>query len=240
MDMYPQEAVHLLRRSSGVEIARELIGPAGKRILDIGCGEGELTRALAQDEAEVTGIDPNEGRIDRARGKADDDGLAVAFEVGIGEDLPYDDGHFDVVVLSNSLHHVPPDRMAATVTEAARLVAQGGMLYVIEPVPRGPYFEVQSVWNDETQSRALALEAVATALSLGFKPVETVFFRSARQVPDCAAYIERTASRHEGKRKELARKAPLIEQMFNANAEPIDDGFALDMIYRVNLFRRAS
>lgn len=236
--MYPQQAIETLRRSSDIEIARELIGPAGKRILDIGCGEGELTRALARDGAEVTGIDPHEGRIEQARAKAAEDGVAVTFEVGIGEDLPYADGGFDITVLSNSLHHVPADRMGATVAEAARVVAPGGMLYAMEPVPRGPYFEVQSVWNDETGSRVLALEAVAAVISMGFQSVETVFYRSARRFPDCAAYIARVGSRHENKREELARKAPLIEQRFAANAEPLDGGFTLDMVYRVNLFRR--
>ena len=240
MDMYPQQDIQSLRRSSGIEIARELIGPDGKRILDIGCGEGELTRALARDGAEVTGIDPNEGRIERARAKADEDGVAAAFEVGIGEDLPYPDGSFDVTVLSNSLHHVPADRMGATVAETARLVAPGGVLFAMEPVPRGPYFEVQSVWNDETGSRALALDALATVTSMGFSPVETVFYRSARRVPDCAAYMAAAASRHENKREVLAQKARLIEQKFDANAEAADGGFTLDMVYRVNLFRRGA
>lgn len=238
MEMYPQQAIHSLRRSSGIEIACELIGPASKRILDIGCGEGDLTRSLAREGAEVTGIDPHEGRIERARAKAAGEGATVAFEVGIGDDLPFADGSFDVVVLSNSLHHVPVDRMDATVAEAARLVAPGGILYVMEPVPRGPYFEVQSTWNDETKSRDLALDAVATASSMGFRPLETVFFRYARHVPDCATYIERAASRHESKREELVRKTPLIEQKFDAHAEPADGGFTLDMVYRVNLFRR--
>jgi SAM-dependent methyltransferase len=236
--MYPQQAIGSLRRSSDIEIARELIGLAGKRVLDIGCGEGELTRALARDGAEVTGIDPHEGRIGRAREKAAEEGVAVTFEVGIGEDLPYADASFDITVLSNSLHHVPADRMAATVAEAARLVASGGVLYAMEPVPRGPYFEVQSVWNNETRSRDLAWEAVEAVISMGFQPVETVFYRSARIFPDCADYIARAASRHDGKREELARKAPLIEQKFDACAEPIEGGFALDMVYRVDLFRR--
>jgi 2-polyprenyl-3-methyl-5-hydroxy-6-metoxy-1,4-benzoquinol methylase len=236
--MYPQPSIQSLRRSSGIEIACELIGPGGKRILDIGCGEGELTRALARAGAEVTGIDPNEGRIERARAKADEEGVTATFEVGIGENLPYADDSFDVAVLSNSLHHVPAARMGATVAEAVRLVAPGGRLFAMEPVPRGPYFEVQSVWNDETKSRALALDALATVLSMGFRPTETVFYRTARRVPDCATYMARAASRHENKREILARKAPLIEEKFDANAEPVDGGFTLDMIYRVNLFQR--
>ena len=239
MDMYPTQPIETLRRSSDIEIARELIVPAGKRILDIGCGEGDLTRALAGAGAEVTGIDPHEGRIERARAKAADEGVTVAFETGIGESLPYPDAGFDVAVLSNSLHHVPADRMGATVAEAARVVVPGGLLYAMEPVPRGPYFEVQSVWNDETASRVKALEAVAAAETIGFARIAEVFYRSVRRFDDCDDYINRAVSRHEGRREEIARKTPLIAQRFDANATPVDGGFALDMVYRVNLFRKA-
>jgi SAM-dependent methyltransferase len=239
MDMYPTDPVETLRRSSDIDIARELIAPASKRILDIGCGEGDLTRALAGDGAEVTGIDPHEGRIERARAKAAEDGLTVAFETGIGESLPYPNASFDVAVLSNSLHHVPEDRMAATVTEAARVVAPGGLLYAMEPVPRGPYFDVQSVWNDETANRVKALEAVAAVEAIGFAPVAEVFYLSARRSDSCDDYIARAASRHESRRDDIARLTPQIAQKFDANAVPVNGGFDLDMVFRVNLFRKA-
>ncbi len=75
--------------------------------------------------------------------------------------------------------------------------------------------------------------------AIGFAPVAEVFYLSARRFDDCDDYVGRAASRHEGRRDEIARKTPLIGQRFDANFAPVDGGFALDMVYRVNLFRKA-
>ncbi len=238
MEMYSKQGIAELRRSSDAEIAAELLEPAGGRILDIGCGEGNLTCALARLGAEVTGVDPNAGQIERARAAASEQGLSVTFEVGIGEDLPFADASCDVALLSNSLHHVPEDRMGATLEDAARVVKPGGLLYVMEPVPEGPYFEVQRVWNDETRARARAFEMLAGLGKLGFEMVAEVFYTSARSFADHGAYVARSASRHERRRAEIESKSAEIRERFLANAVKSDDGFALDMIFRVDLARK--
>ena len=90
---------------------------AGVRILDVGCGSGGLARLLAEEGAEVTGIDPNLEALTAARTLAP----AARFEEASAEALPFEDAAFDVVLVVNALHHVPLDAMDRALAQAARV-----------------------------------------------------------------------------------------------------------------------
>ena len=82
-------------------------GPAlvrGKRVLDLGCGDGRLALGVAPYASTVNGLDPDDEGIAAARKRASDEGVRnVTFTVGAGQRLPYRDGAFDVVILSWTL-----------------------------------------------------------------------------------------------------------------------------------------
>ena len=103
---------------------------AGQRVLEIGCGTGNLTTRVkrAHPAADVTGIDPDPRALDRARRKAND----IRFEHGYAERLPYSDGEFDRVLSSMMLHHVHDDAKAAAVEEIFRVLRPGGRLHLVD------------------------------------------------------------------------------------------------------------
>lgn len=142
------EEIRSERLGSNKEVASELLSAKGTRALDVGCGDGRFTRLLATMFETVDGIDVNARRIEQARQPADAGGLAITFRAGSGEALPYPDESFDVVVFSNSLHHIPD--MDRALSEAERVLVPNGLLYVMEPVPAGNYFEATKLVNDET------------------------------------------------------------------------------------------
>jgi ubiquinone/menaquinone biosynthesis C-methylase UbiE len=90
----------------GVELATldRLLPLSGKRLLEVGCGDGRLTWALAERAADVVAMDPDRRAIAAAR-RALPRRLRkrVRFDVGQAESLPYPDGAFDAVVFSWSL-----------------------------------------------------------------------------------------------------------------------------------------
>ncbi len=73
----------------------------GARLLDIGCGEGRLTRRVAALAASVVGIDPDRSLVDRAsRVTPERTRRKVQFRVGRTEKLPFRDRSFDVAIFS--------------------------------------------------------------------------------------------------------------------------------------------
>lgn len=76
----------------------------GKRVLDLGCGDGRFALGVAPLASSVDGLDPDSDAIERARSNARKEGARnVRFKVGAAQDLPYPDAAFDVVILSWTL-----------------------------------------------------------------------------------------------------------------------------------------
>jgi len=103
------------------------LGPCpGERWLDVGTGTGAIAARAARAGAQVTGLDLAPPLIETARRLAAEEGLAISFDVGDAEALPYGDASFDVV---SSAHGVvfAPDHAAAA-RELARVCRPGGRL----------------------------------------------------------------------------------------------------------------
>ncbi len=131
-----------------------LFGPlSGKKVLDIGCGRGRLSRALGRRGAVMTGIDPQAAILDLAREIAPD----ATFKQACGEALPFEDDTFDGAVILNSLHHVPESVLEEGLAEAMRVIKPGAIFLIMEPLAKGGYQTVFAPIDDETEVRAMAL-----------------------------------------------------------------------------------
>lgn len=105
---YLQSAVH----AAGPDLvrAREIVGHAvsatSATLLDVGCGAGHLSFALAPAVHAVTAVDPSPGMLATVAQAAADRGLDnVATRQASAEQLPFDDGTFDIVSTRYSAHH---------------------------------------------------------------------------------------------------------------------------------------
>jgi len=107
------------------------IGPArGHRILDVGCGDGVLATRLAQDCAEVTGLDASADMIAAARRRAAAAGVDVDLVEGDAGNLPFPAERFDRVVSVATLCFVEdPGR---PIQEMVRVLKPGGRLILGE------------------------------------------------------------------------------------------------------------
>jgi demethylmenaquinone methyltransferase/2-methoxy-6-polyprenyl-1,4-benzoquinol methylase len=121
---------------------RELLAaaelPADGRLLEIGCGEGGNLYHLGTRPGWV-GLDFAHRKLVHAHSEMP----ALSFACGDAAALPFRDASFDAVLIRDVLHHVP--QRQAVVAEAARVVAPGGAVAVIEPNRNNPLIVAQAI-----------------------------------------------------------------------------------------------
>ena len=156
----------LITRSSYGPIARR---PPG-RLLDVGCGSGDLALAFRRQGWAVSGIEPSREAAAIAHGHG------IDVHCGTLDDAPWPDGTFDAVVMNHSLEHVGDPLAALRATR--RLLAPGGALGVAVPNFRGWQRRVfGSAWFQLDLPRHLQHFEARTLSELarqaGFAPVRT-------------------------------------------------------------------
>jgi ubiquinone/menaquinone biosynthesis C-methylase UbiE len=110
------------------------LGDAGRGdLLDVACGPGVVTAAIAPGAASVVAFDATEQMLDRARARCAKAGLVnVAFERGNAERLPFDDARFDGVVTRLAIHHFADPQRA--LGEMFRVLRPGGISVIVDVV----------------------------------------------------------------------------------------------------------
>lgn len=148
---------------------------AGQKLLDVGTGTGVVALTAARKGAQVTGLDLTPALLERARENANIAGVAVTFQEGDAEALPYADGSFDVVL--SQFGHMFAPRAEVAAAELLRVLRPGGTLaFATWPPehfvgrffaltsrftpPPPPGFSPPPAWGDVTVVRQRLGEAV--------------------------------------------------------------------------------
>jgi len=105
----------------------------GGRALDLGCGTGIVSLALARRGLDVVGVDHSPEMLAVAVRKAGEEGLArrCSFETADVRALRFADGEFDCVTCQGLLHHL--EDLGPCLGELARVLRPGGVFYISEP-----------------------------------------------------------------------------------------------------------
>jgi ubiquinone/menaquinone biosynthesis C-methylase UbiE len=129
----------LMTRGREGRFRRQLVELAGvregERVLDVGCGTGSLAIAASRavgKSGSVIGIDPSPEFIRRAAAKARRARMNATFQAGAAQDLPFEDGSFDVVMCTFVLHQLPPAALHKAAAEMARVVQPGGRVLIVD------------------------------------------------------------------------------------------------------------
>ncbi len=182
----------------------------GREVLDVGCGGGILSEAMARLGASVTGIDLSEKALKVAQLHLLESRLAVRYELESAESLAREQaGRFDVVTCMELLEHVPDP--ASTVAACAALAKPGGQVffstisrnpksylfavigaeYVLKLLPRGTHDYARFIKPSELARacRAAGLREVEL-IGMTYNPLT----RRYRLGPDCSVnYLLRCA-----------------------------------------------
>lgn len=199
---------------------------SGAKLLDVGCGAGQLALIAARAGARVTGCDIATNWVEAAQARARAEGLEVTFEEGDAEDLPYRDGEFDVVASIYGAMFAPrPDRVAAELTRVCR---PGGIIAMANWTPSGFVGQMfkaiakhiapsgmpsPALWGDEATVRERLKDGIANLklerrihhFEYPFPPDGVVEFFRVHYGPMTRAFASLDAAGQEELRKDLVR-----------------------------------
>ncbi|HEX5283394.1 MAG TPA: class I SAM-dependent methyltransferase [Bryocella sp.] len=108
------------------EFVQSLNLPPGARVLDVACGTGNTAIPLARRGCIVTGVDIATNLLEQARARATAEHLAITFDEGDAEALPYGDASFDAVTTMFGAMFAPRPELVAS--EFGRVLKPGGLL----------------------------------------------------------------------------------------------------------------
>jgi SAM-dependent methyltransferase len=161
--------------AGAIEPFLRLLGePLPSRVLDLACGPGILTAALAQRGARVAALDLTPEMVERARERCRSVGITGGdFYTSSAERLPFDDGELPAAVTRLSIHHfVEPGQV---LRELRRALAEGGVLVVgdivgsADPADARLHDAIETL-RDPTHQRLLPPDELrATITSCGFE-----------------------------------------------------------------------
>ena len=182
------QSVSDLGESKHLDVVRQTIGSlAGLNVIDVGCGEGELACALAQQGAHVSGVDP----FMQARAWAPQGAGRFRLMQASADAIPLDANSMDLAVFVFSLHHVPAQMLASALAEARRVLRPDGRLYVAEPIAQGPAQYVMELFHDERTVRAAAQAALHSEAEPHFAERRTYLYRDSRNYHAFDEYAQR-------------------------------------------------
>jgi ubiquinone/menaquinone biosynthesis C-methylase UbiE len=184
----------------------------GLRVIDIGCGEGHMARALAALGADVTGYDPF---IEGTEPAVDGTGRFRLVKAP-ADAIPEPDQSADLVLFIFSLHHVPGAKLQGALAEARRILRPSGRLYVAEPLAKGPHQYVMELFHDETAVRKAAAEALAHFARPHFAVDDISTYADTRRYASFDAFAElMIANMRFNKYSKEAVLAPAVRRRFD-------------------------
>ena len=186
-----------------------------KMILDLGCGTGRFSEALAvRFDAEVIGVDPSKKMLEQARSKLPDGkgaishGSRIRYEPGRGESIPLPDNSVDLIFMSMIFHHFENPQLAAR--ECRRVLRDGATALVRtgtrERISSYPYVDFFP------ESRPILEERLPTTTFVrevfeadGFRMV-TLELVTQEIAPSYAAYAEKLSAGADSVLASLSRR----------------------------------
>jgi hypothetical protein len=134
---------------------------------------------------------------------------------------------------------VPIDQMDTALAEARRVLGGDGSVYVSEPLSEGDWFELQSLIEIETETRAAALAAIERCEAHGLRRVHTERYRTETRLQSADAFRARMLAVNPAREALLDERREALEEAFATLGTPAPDGAGRVFIHahRADLLR---
>ena len=208
----------------------------GLRVVDVGCGPGDIARALVAAGATVVAAEPD--AIQAAKNRTLPPLESLSFVEAGAERLPVPTASMDGVFFFRSLHHVPVDAMDAALAEAARVLKpETGFLCIVEPGMTGSHFQVMRPFHDETHVRTEAQAALSRTASPLFHEEERFHYTMTPRYPNFEAMVTRVTGQTFNNIRRDRVETDEVRALFEAGRTAAGD-YAFDQPMLLNVYRK--
>ena len=134
----------------------------GATILEIGCGNGRITRDLAKYANKIVATDLNPTVLEKAKENITAKNIEFLYAADGIPNSPVNS--FDIIIYTLSLHHIKKNEMADNLRRSGSLLKEGGKIAIIEPGNSGSFLEIKKRFGagsgDENQEKLDAITAM--------------------------------------------------------------------------------
>jgi len=157
---------------SDLDVVDRFLSVSDQFLIDAGCGNMHLSKALAERGAHVLAIDPDP--VQAKKNQAAPVTPNVGFAETGADQLPVESTSVDGILFPYSLHHIPNELYGQVFNEALRVLKPDGFLYIMEPVASGDLNEVMRLFHEEAPVRAAAQTAIDSLAVPHFSQVDVI------------------------------------------------------------------
>lgn len=219
------------------EVLADTLDLKDRRVIDVGSGDGALTRTLARMGARVSGIECNPKQLEKARSAepAGDE----SYHEGVGEDLPFETASADIVIFFNSLHHIGIESQVPALLEASRVLRPGGLVYIAEPLADGAHFDLMEPVHDETVVREAAYRALKKTTGQGIDERREFTYTHPSRYEDFEAFRETMLRINPHKEEDFNALEEKLRSAFDRLGEKTEEGVEFDQPMRINIMGKS-
>ena len=176
-----------------LDVIDQCLQPDNQFLIDAGCGNMHLSKALAKRGAHVLAIDPDPLQAEKNR--AADVIANVGFTETGADSIPVEDQSVHGILFPYSLHHIPEDVHRKVFDEVLRVLRPDGFVYIMEPVASGKLNEVIRLFHDEERARDTAQRAIETLAMPHFSQVDVIEYKTGIHYDSWEHFVTRYAAK---------------------------------------------
>ncbi len=223
------------RLQSPSDVVFEYLSLAGKIVVDVGCGTGDLVRQMAERGASAFGIDTAQ-MLEKTERHARNAG--GKYLIGCAEALPLPDHYADAILYIASFHHVPEDKEWTALQECRRVLKPQCHAVFVEPIARtDSYYQITRLIDEEAEIQAKAYETLRAAgrIALEMKSEEIIYVE--RSFADYLNLLE-TFVEEDQRREEVRKLAKGVTERLCTEARMRFEDYRYRSICRAMLFEK--